>query len=1127
MSLLPVNPGSSGSGGGGLTQQEQQTLAGAQQRSEKNSAGGYAGLDSNGQIDPNAVPNSIAEQVTAVFDPADITHAPNSAAIAGELAGKANSADVPDLTAVSDGDVPVYDAATGKFKPSGIKRIDDGSGNVATLLPENAQIESHSLSIGDTTSLGEAGSFLVNRNKLDSSTYFVQDYKIDPVNGTSTPHIMDVGPVSASPVVVQPLFNNILTGTMVSATFTSTQLQLISSVYFKVAANMTNVRMRVVDVASGKTVKWYPSKAAWFANTGDPWAAGDHTVDLQDNQIQIPSSGLQYRLDVKADSISLRGSSTQPYLAIQTQNGGYTNMATQPWAQNQIASAIAAATALYYNPLDSNILLTGAATESRILSAITQAQATRRQVGTWSASTNTPTLTNPPTTIGGTALQIGDYVEVTAAGSQFGITWAVGDIAKVVQVTGGSLGWYKDPVQNDKFDSKNVWASQAAGSDANSGSLYRPKQTLSGAIAVVAQPGSIHLTPGVYAAGALTISKTNVNIFGEGVNANNSVEISGQITTAAGRIRLRNVNFTQGSGSAFTWNDSTGGHHIQDISTTVGQTGPVFTGSANAGGVLSTISNGDLSGSVAANNIVLANRASGTAGLYLVNLANVRISVGTGWIVYVNACPDIQITGNTAGVVWVDGLGINAILTQQSQLTALQADTNVATDGYYICDFSSPTVGARNDILLKKSVQGVATNIQVNRPYAACPASVSVWTGAAFEVYNKRAGGWVAPANRSTDTSAFFVTKVNSAMGTPGTPYQMTAGDNVVQIDNNGAVGVRLPAINSVAIATQTRRYTISCPRAMSSQTVALSVANGTSDVIVGGPMGHPNGQTTLYMTPGDSVTLLASVDAVGGNCWVIESLTGYDTGADYYWGLMTSSTILTSWGGYWHVSAAAGNVTVTLPMSSFGKAGSYVKLIRTDTNNANTVTLACAANYTINGAATQTLAVGGSVVVSTHTSGNQALLAEFSSPRPVPIRCAIATLGGAFTVTAMWGFQMFQFASTLPTINRSDFYGMHNPNSNASRVVAPTTGLYRLSGSFRLDNRTGGTLAGIRYYKNGTATPLEYFQSVVAGNAVQADFTANIQLNAGDYVEMGVYADIYNTNLTVWYTNFSVELMG
>jgi hypothetical protein len=1246
---MPIlNPDQGNTSGGGLSPADQLKLDGAQQRADKNQANGYAGLDANSKIDVNQIPTSVSQQVTSVFDANDTTHSPNAAAIATQLATKADSSAVPDMSAISDGEVPLYDAATGTFKPSGVKLITDGVGVTSLLMPDNTEIESQSLSVGDVVRIGEAGSFVCFRNQVDGKQYFALDVLIDKINGTATPHYMQVG--AESTIIVQPIFNTILTGVTLSSTFTTTQMQLISGVTFKVASQMTNVRMQVVDVATGKVLKSWPSKNEWYENTGETWNAGDVTIDLSTNQVQFPSAGIQVRLDIKADNISLRGSlGVFPYLAIKTQNGTFVNLASQPWAQTQIANAIADTLALAYDPLDTTHALTGAVAESRILSAISQAQSTRRQVGTWNASTNTPTLTDPPTTINGNTLVVGDYVEVSTAGTRFGITWAIGDVAKVVQTTSGALGWYKDPVQNDKFDSKNVWASQAAGSDANSGSLYRPKQTLTGAIGVVAQPGSIHLTPGVYAAGALTISKTNVNIFGEGVNANNSVEISGQITTGAGRIRLRNVNFTQGSGTAFTWNDTTGGHNIQDISTTTGQTGPVFTGTANANGVLSTISNGDLGGSLAPNNIVLANRASGTAGLYLVNLANVRISVGTGWIVYVNACPDIQITGNTAGVFFVDSINVNAVFTQQSQLTALLADNNVSTDGYYICDFASPSVGARNDLLLKKSIQGVATNVQVNRPYNQCTASISVFTGSVFEAYSKKAGGWVAissggagvssvtmaqrtaittaqtvyntatkivesydgtswkplspvtitaldpltittagiyviqngtlpsvvqngvinqgdifyfdgtlywalytwvnspssiyisgnsvsqtllksstvnnwyyaPTVRVVDTGIVYSTKVNSAMGTPATPYQMVPSDTVVQIDNSSAVGVRLPSIVSIASTALTRRFTITCPRPVSSQTVAL-FTNG-SDTIVGGPMGHPNGVTQMYLTPGDSITFDAYVDATLGNVWVVHSYTAYDAGATYYYGTLSSSTILTSWGGYWHVNAASGNMTITLPLSSFGKAGAYVKLIRTDTNSSATVTLAVPSGYTLNGTTTGVLSVGCSVVVSTHTSGNTALRAEYSGT--VPVRCVMTTSGASVTISSIWGFQGCPFSTVQTAFSKYDPYGMHN-QATPTRVYAPVGGMYKLSGSYRLDNTSGAQLCGIRYFKNGIATNNEFFHPVVGGVIMQADFTANIVLAAGDYVEMGIYADTFKT-LGVWTGNFSVELMG
>jgi len=73
-------------------------------------------------------PGPGSNMVTTVFEPIDTTHAPNAAAIKGQLDTKADSNTVPDMAAITDGDVPVYDASSGTFVPSGIKRIDSGMG---------------------------------------------------------------------------------------------------------------------------------------------------------------------------------------------------------------------------------------------------------------------------------------------------------------------------------------------------------------------------------------------------------------------------------------------------------------------------------------------------------------------------------------------------------------------------------------------------------------------------------------------------------------------------------------------------------------------------------------------------------------------------------------------------------------------------------------------------------------------------------------------------------------------------------------------------------------------------------------------------------------------------------------
>ncbi len=61
--------------------------------------------------------------------------------------------------------------------------------------------------------------------------------------------------------------------------------------------------------------------------------------------------------------------------------------------------------------------------------------------GTWDASTNTPTLSNPPTSA---LYNIGDYYRVTAGGTQFGFNFGIHDAIVVVEGVGGALAWDQD-----------------------------------------------------------------------------------------------------------------------------------------------------------------------------------------------------------------------------------------------------------------------------------------------------------------------------------------------------------------------------------------------------------------------------------------------------------------------------------------------------------------------------------------------------------------------------------------------------------------------------------------------------------------------------------------------------------
>lgn len=290
------------------------------------------------------------------------------------------------------------------------------------------------------------------------------------------------------------------------------------------------------------------------------------------------------------------------------------------------------------------------------------------------------------------------------------------------------------------LDSKMIHVSSNIGNDSNNGSIGSPKSTLAGALSAVSVVGNINIAPGSYNIGQLSVTKQNMNICGQGNAGASNVELVGTVTANAARIRLSNLFFAAGSEDCFVWNDTTGGHHLQGVHASTGLIGVMFKATSAARG-FSNILACDFGGSVAPSNIVLDDLSSGSAILFLSMCSNARISIGTGWTVYVYACPAIQITRSAGNVLFMDSVNINAILTSQAQLSAILADVSPANDGFYICDFSSPSVGARNDILLKLS-NGVATSVKVHRPYLWCPATIPVLIGSAFETYAKSAGGW-------------------------------------------------------------------------------------------------------------------------------------------------------------------------------------------------------------------------------------------------------------------------------------------------------------------------------------------------------------------------------------------------
>ena len=388
---------------------------------------------------------------------------------------------------------------------------------------------------------------------------------------------------------------------------------------------------------------------------------------------------------------------------------------------------------------------------------------------------------------------------------------------------------------------------------------------------------------------------------------------------------------------------------------------------------------------------------------------------------------------------------------------------------------------------------------------------------------------YYAPSPASSDTGILYVKQVTSAQGTPIAPYQMIPSDFFVEIDDpSNAVGVMLPLAASCASTAQTRKFVISRRRTVSQQTVVIKTSSLGSDLIVGGIYGQPSGENQIYLQAGESITLHPVIDAVGGNVWQVESSDGYFGSMRFDTEFFTSTT-LTAWGRYAKINATNNDVTITLPYSTFGKAGSHLKLIRSDTNSTKTVTILPPAGYTINGASSLIMTVGSSCIFSIHTNNTTQISAELTIGNTVtPQFCWVAksavTLNCGTTST-------ISFASSDTGYVTADYSGMHSGVTNPSRITIQQSGIYRVTGRVAMSGWVNGNDAVARLLKNG-GWLAEKWQGKdglqLSWIAPTMDVSTVAYFAAGDYVELASFLSGGGTyNATPYLTVESLNFQG
>lgn len=312
----------------------------------------------------------------------------------------------------------------------------------------------------------------------------------------------------------------------------------------------------------------------------------------------------------------------------------------------------------------------------------------------------------------------------------------------------------------------NLYVSSNIGNDiTGNGTIGNPYLTIATALAIPpSQPTQINLTTGTYgSSGApLSVSLTTVNtqFFGHGVGRFSVTNVYGNFTSTGtgSTVKFQRMNAYNGASPFFTWDDANGQHVIKEVRTAsaggYNSTGTFLTGTANARST-TTIEDCSLDDNTATWNIVLNNLSGGSAILYLTRTSRARVSIGTGWTVVVNNCPDVMFDSGitTSNVVFTSAMATNArVFTTQLALNnwiAYTADS--AQDGYGAWSGFS-AVGYTAGTVLYKLTSGGVTNVQRHRLQPMSAATIDdILTNNTFCLSST---GYVAVSTSSTTVSA-------------------------------------------------------------------------------------------------------------------------------------------------------------------------------------------------------------------------------------------------------------------------------------------------------------------------------------------------------------------------------------
>ena len=189
------------------------------------------------------------------------------------------------ISGLLDGQVPIKDQSTGQLVYSG-----------ATVNPDTGQwvfdrtieVPSSSLDVGQVVTISEGSTELLISNNVDGVVSAVISSDIDSA-GAKNPSYFKFG--AEKSFIPQPFDSEVITTNPLIASsvgrVVSPDVRQINQTIFRADQNMPNTVAEIKDKASGKVIKYIPSRAAWEAETEEDKArnpglnfiSGDNVID--------------------------------------------------------------------------------------------------------------------------------------------------------------------------------------------------------------------------------------------------------------------------------------------------------------------------------------------------------------------------------------------------------------------------------------------------------------------------------------------------------------------------------------------------------------------------------------------------------------------------------------------------------------------------------------------------------------------------------------------------------------------------------------------------------------------------------------------------------------------------------